>query len=252
MLAVIHSTFLEDEPSGQGKAGALWETAFPLLRPLPSPRTTPSWALAPTLRDTASASPASCPQRAVRLPSGWTLERSTACRDGRVRERASKSSRRLRRFRTLGRKETFAKSSPARQAASVQCSLSRQEAHFSTLNNSPCNPAQCDALGRRAAEGVPDSQSASEQGGSAKRERALRTKLASSGGQLTKRTEQGARRAQARATCSGSEALVLTAKNRKVFQESRAGSCRAKLNIPRQHSALSRSSPPFFFPKICP
>ena len=79
---------------------------------------------------------------------------------------------------------SFARQLPARQAA-----------FFSTLDNSPRSPAQCDALGRRAAEGVPDSQSASEQGGSAKRERALRTRLASSGGQLTKRTEQGARRA---------------------------------------------------------
>ena len=37
-----HSFFLSDESSGQGKAGALWGTEFPLLRPLPSPRTTPS------------------------------------------------------------------------------------------------------------------------------------------------------------------------------------------------------------------
>ena len=79
-----------------------------------------------------------------------------------------------------------------------------------------------------ATSGSANSQSAREQGGSAKRERALRTRLASSGGQLTKRTEQGARRAQARATCSGSEALDLTAKKRKFFQESCAGSCRAK------------------------
>ena len=70
-----------------------------------------------------------------------------------------------------------------------------------------------------ATGGSANSQSASEQGESAKRERALRTRLASSGGQLTKRTEQGARRAQARATCSGSEALVLTAENRQIFQD---------------------------------
>ena len=31
------------EHSVQGKAGALWETAFPLLHPLPSPRSTPSF-----------------------------------------------------------------------------------------------------------------------------------------------------------------------------------------------------------------
>ena len=89
-----------------------------------------------------------------------------------------------------------------------------QEPFFSKEDNSPRSPARRDAQGMSA-----NSQSASEQGGSAKRERALRTRLASSGGQLTKRTEQGARRAQARATCSGSEALVLTAENRQIFQD---------------------------------
>ena len=43
LLPEAASTFLSDKPSGQGKAGALWETAFPLLPPLPSPRTTPSF-----------------------------------------------------------------------------------------------------------------------------------------------------------------------------------------------------------------
>jgi len=38
-------------PSGQGKAGALWGTTFPLLHPLPSPRNTPSLAPVST-RDT--------------------------------------------------------------------------------------------------------------------------------------------------------------------------------------------------------
>ena len=70
-----------------------------------------------------------------------------------------------------------------------------------------------------ATGGSANSQSASEQGGSAKRERALRTRLASSGGQLTKRTEQGARRAKARATCSGSEALILIADFRQEIQD---------------------------------
>ena len=37
-------------PSGQGKAGALWETAFPLLHPLPSPRSTPSFEVSSTRR----------------------------------------------------------------------------------------------------------------------------------------------------------------------------------------------------------
>jgi len=59
----------------------------------------------------------------------------------------------------------------------------------------PRNPARRDALGRRAAEGVPDSQSASERGESAKREKPPRTRLASSGGQLTQRSERDARRA---------------------------------------------------------
>ena len=95
------------------------------------------------------------------------------------------------------------------------------------------SPARLDAQGMSATSGSANSQSASERGASAKREKPPRTRLASSGGQLTKRTEQGARRAQARATCSGSEALDLTAKNRKVFQESCAGSCRAKLDMNR-------------------
>ena len=34
-------------PSGQGKAGALWGTTFPLLHPLPSPRNTPSFRWSP-------------------------------------------------------------------------------------------------------------------------------------------------------------------------------------------------------------
>ena len=45
VLAGSQPYFSSGESSGQGKAGALWETAFPLLRPLPSPRTTPSLAL---------------------------------------------------------------------------------------------------------------------------------------------------------------------------------------------------------------
>ncbi len=87
-----------------------------------------------------------------------------------------------------------------------------------------------------ATAGSANSQSASEQGESAKRERALRTRLASSCGQLTKRTEQGARRAQARATCFGSEALVLTAENRKVFQDI---PCRELSDEARHNSAAS-------------
>ena len=57
------------------------------------------------------------------------------------------------------------------------------------------SPARRDALGRRAAAGVPDSRSASERGESAKRGKPPRTRSASSGGQLTQRSERGARRA---------------------------------------------------------
>ena len=153
LLAGSLPCFSSGESSRRGKAGALWETAFPLLRPLPSPRTTPSLALASTLRATAPASPPPCPQRAARYPSRWRLERH-------------------------GPKLPYGTGGV-----------------FLNANNSPRSPAQCDAQGMSATRGSANSQSASEQGGSAKRERALRTRLASSGGQLTKRTEQGARRA---------------------------------------------------------
>ena len=43
LLAESCSDFFSVEHSVQGKAGALWETAFPLLHPLPSPRNTPSF-----------------------------------------------------------------------------------------------------------------------------------------------------------------------------------------------------------------
>ena len=42
VLASSQSSLFEAESSRRGKAGALWETAFPLLHPLPSPRSTPS------------------------------------------------------------------------------------------------------------------------------------------------------------------------------------------------------------------
>jgi len=75
-----------------------------------------------------------------------------------------------------------------------------------------------DALGRRAAEGVPDSQSASERGGSATARKAPRTRLASSGGQLTQRSERDARRAQARAALERNEALVWERKTDRFFK----------------------------------
>ena len=46
VLAERQSYFSSGEHSVQGKAGALWGTTFPLLPPLPSPRNTPSLALA--------------------------------------------------------------------------------------------------------------------------------------------------------------------------------------------------------------
>ena len=52
----------------------------------------------------------------------------------------------------------------------ARSSLTRQAAFFSTLNNSPLSPAQCDALGRRAAEGVPDSRAEAKGLGSAERD----------------------------------------------------------------------------------
>jgi len=42
VLAASQPYFFSGESSRRGKAGALWETAFPLLHPLPSPRSTPS------------------------------------------------------------------------------------------------------------------------------------------------------------------------------------------------------------------
>ena len=99
------------------------------------------------------------------------------------------------------------------------------------------SPARRDALGRRAAAGVPDSQSASERGGSAKREKPPRTRLASSGGQLTQRSERDARRAQARAALERNEALVWERKIGRFSKTSRAGSCRAEDNISRRQRA---------------
>ena len=65
----------------------------------------------------------------------------------------------------------------------ARSSLTRLAAHFSKEANSLRSPARCDALGRRAAEGVPDSRAEAEGRESAKRERAARARAASSGGQ---------------------------------------------------------------------
>ena len=105
------------------------------------------------------------------------------------------------------------------------------------------SPARCDALGRRAREAMPDSQSASEQGESAKRERALRTRLASSGGQLTQRSERDARRANARAALERNEALVWQRIFGRKSKTSRSGSCRAKDNKDRRHGLKTKLLP---------
>ena len=160
-----HAFFLSGESSRRGKAGALWETAFPLLRPLPSPRSTPSLALASTLRAPAPASPSPRPQRAARLPSGWTVELHAACRakvSGKVLREIPchcRSSRTLGRgggsrekpcSRTLGRKE----------GAAEAPRLGRRRASRSSLPTRHLARKPRDALGRRAAEGVPDSRAA--------------------------------------------------------------------------------------------
>jgi len=67
--------------------------------------------------------------------------------------------------RTLGLSRREGKLTSARSSKGARrCSARRPP-------SPPRSPARRDALGRRAAEGVPDSQSASEQGGSAKREK---------------------------------------------------------------------------------
>ena len=125
-LPASHSNLFEDEPSGQGKAGALWETAFPLLRPLPSPRSTPSFG---------SRIHSSRPgfgfafRRVLREP-------PVILRDGRWNAArlagrsasggsASRSSRRLRRSRTLDSQEAYARSSLTRQARFFQRKTTR-------------------------------------------------------------------------------------------------------------------------------
>ena len=183
--------------------------AAPRSTPFQPPPATPL-ALASTLRATASAPPLPCPQRAVPYPSEWTLESGAACRAKRIRKRASKSRQRLRncalewasgpdapdllgegegsrekrRSRTFDRKETFARSSPTRQAARcptldnsprkpAQCDAlgaKGEAASFSTSNTRPVVRKSRDALGRRAAAGVPDSRAEAKGLGSAERD----------------------------------------------------------------------------------
>ena len=248
VLAEAHTSFLSDEPSGQGKAGAAWgwpPHGAPPSIPRRQPRCFPSSPLSESARLLGKAgvsgpvgSP-SCGALGKRAlpPSayfGSFVSGGSASRSHQWKWRLSSLG--------LGGKKA---GSPAKHEGSKaqpeaprldRSSTSTETgvtSHLGPKFNVPrCSPARHDAQGMSATRGSANSQSASEQGGSAKRERALRTRLASSGGQLTKRTEQGARRAQARATCSGSEALVLTADFRQKIQDI---SCR-ELSAKAQHS----------------
>ena len=82
---------------------------------------------------------------------------------------------------------------------------------------------------------MPDSQSASERGGSAKREKPPRTRLASSGGQLTQRSERDARRANARAALERNEALVWRRKTGRFFKSLAPG-----VSVSGQHTKAAR------------
>ena len=117
--------------------------------------------------------------------------------------------------------------------------------HFSLHYIPPRSPARCDALGRRAREAVPDSQSASEC-----RERAQARKSGtnkagviwwSSDAEKRKRRRKSRK---ARAALERNEALVLSAKNRQIFQDIP----RRELSAEAQHNSLepptARSSPP--------
>ena len=65
---------------------------------------------------------------------------------------------------------------------------------------------------------MPDSRAEAKGRESAKREKALRTRAASSGGQLTQRSERDAGRAQARAALERNEALVWERKTERFFK----------------------------------
>jgi len=100
------------------------------------------------------------------------------------------------------------------------------------------NPARRDALGRRAAEGVPDSRSASERGESATARKAPANKAGviwwSTDAEKRKRRRKSRK---ARAALERNEALVWERIFGRKSKTSRAGSCRAMLNIPRrQHT----------------
>ena len=127
---------------------------------------------------------------------------------------------------------------PRPEAPKCKAAIAQSAALTRNLHGKPR-----DALGRRAAEGVPDSQSASERGASAKREKPPRTRPASSGGQLTQRSERDAGRAQARAALERNEALVWERIFGRKSKTSRAGSCRSAVNIPRRQGVQPNAPP---------
>ena len=83
---------------------------------------------------------------------------------------------------------------------------------------------------------MPDSRAEAKGHESAKREKAARARAASSGGQLTQRSERDAGRAQARAALERNEALVWQRIFGRKSKTSRAGSCRAEETKTRRHS----------------
>ncbi len=255
VLAVSLPYFSSGESSRQGKAGAAWGCR-PTEHPLPTPAGNPAIFLLAAFRPArllgkaGVSDPVGSPSRALHLPMrtspqsvlrdplirGKSFDKLLAGKEAfgpkerGGRRRAGRSSPQVR-----SRKVQRDKKAGAAETAGALPPRDRRPASRREITRFlPGRPR--DAQGMSATSGSANSQSASEQGGSAKRERALRTRLASSGGQLTKRTEQGARRAQARATCSGSEALVLTAENRQIFQDIP----RRELSDRAQHDSAAR------------
>ena len=148
VLAASQHYFSSGESSRRGKAGALWETAFPLLRPLPPfPRSLAATHARPAkpelARPLAISSLPLAPPADKESPVGSRIHSSSpgsgfafaAASESRPssfgmdcgttrglqgksrRESASRNHQRLRSSRTLGRKEGATRSSPARQAA---------------------------------------------------------------------------------------------------------------------------------------
>ena len=202
MLAASQSSLFEAESSRRGKAGALWETAFPLLHPLPSPRSTPSlggrgepcFRLLPAFGKSredrflpASPSRASHGPRALARRAGSCLRALTpyafavphnsggraSGNNQRKRELparglgASRQGGEAVRRASFGKLPVNAKLSDVFSGGQVALARSSKGARRGSARRPPSpsrSPARRDALGRRAAAGVPDSQSARERG----------------------------------------------------------------------------------------